>query len=266
MSRPTSRWRRGRCTSVRCPRSACRPPGTGSEFSSTNIFTNQAGKKVWVWGPETKPERVILDPELTTTLPPDLTAWTGLDAFVHALEASTNLRQHPWSNLYAHRALGLIAGALETAVHEPGNLTARGHMLLGSAHAGIAIDNCGTALAHNISHALAALGPVHHGLATALALEVVLPWEVAADRGAFAAAAEACGLARDAAALPGWYSDFLTRCGVERRLQAAFREVGAAPLAAEMRAPETRSMREATVRPVTDADIDRFAAAMLALA
>ena len=99
--------------------------GTGSEFSSTNIFTNQAGKKVWVWGPETKPERVILDPELTTTLPPDLTAWTGLDAFVHALEASTNLRQHPWSNLYAHRALGLIAGALETAVHEPGNLTAR---------------------------------------------------------------------------------------------------------------------------------------------
>ena len=61
--------------------------GTGSEFSSTNVFTNDAGKKVWVWGPETKPERVILDPELTATLPPDLTAWTGLDAFVHALEA-----------------------------------------------------------------------------------------------------------------------------------------------------------------------------------
>jgi alcohol dehydrogenase class IV len=240
--------------------------GTGSEFSSTNIFTNPAGKKVWVWGPETKPERVILDPELTLTLPPDLTAWTGLDAFVHALEASTNVRQHPWSNLYAHRALGLIAGALETAVREPENLAARAHMLLGSAHAGIAIDNCNAALAHNISHALAALGPVHHGLATALALEVVLPWQVTTDQGAFAAAAEACGLAHDAAALPGWYSGFLTRCGVERRLPSAFRGVTVSALAAEMRAPETQYMRQSTVRAVTDADIDRFAAAMLALA
>ncbi len=240
--------------------------GTGSEFSSTNVFADGAHKKVWIWGPETKPERVILDPELTLTLPPDLTAWTGLDAFAHALEASTNVRQHPWTNLYAHRALGLIAGALETAIREPGNLAARSQMLVGAAHAGIALDNCGAAFAHNISHALAALAPVHHGLATALALEVVLPWQVAADRGAFAAAAGACGLQPDAAVLPGWYSELLTRCGVERRLPAAFREVSVAALAAEMRAPETRSMREATVRAVSDADIDRFAAAMLALA
>ncbi len=240
--------------------------GTGSEFSSTNVFTNTAGKKVWVWGPQTKPERVLLDPELTTTLPPDLTAWTGLDAFAHALEASTNVCQHPWSNLYAHRALGLIAGALETAVREPGNLVARGHMLVGAAHAGIAIDNCGCAIAHNISHALAALGPMHHGLATALALEVVLPWQAAADQGAFAAAAAACGLAHDAAALPGWYSGFLSRVGVERRLPAAFRDLSASALATEMRAPETQAMRQSTVRPVADADLDRFAAAMLALA
>ena len=89
-------------------------------------------------------------------------------------------------------------------------------MLLGAAYAGIAIDNCSAALAHNISHALAALGPVHHGLATALALEAILGWQVAVDDGAFAAAAEACGLARDARALVDWYSDFLTRCGVER--------------------------------------------------
>jgi alcohol dehydrogenase class IV len=240
--------------------------GTGSEFSSTNVFADAAAKKVWIWGPETKPERVILDPELTVTLPPNLTASTGLDAFAHALEASTNRCQHPWSNLYAHRALGLIAGALETAVHEPANITARGHMLLGAAHAGIAIDNCGCALAHNISHALAALGPVHHGLATALALEVVMPWQVAKDQGPFAAAAEACGLGHDAAALPEWYSGFLSRCGVERRLPAAFREVTVAALAAEMRAPETRAMREANARRVSDADIERFAAAMLALA
>jgi alcohol dehydrogenase len=240
--------------------------GTGSELSSTNIFTNPAGRKVWVWGSETKPERVIFDPELTVTLPPQLTAWTGLDAFVHALEASTNVRQHAWNNLYAHQALRLIAGALETAVHEPSNLAARGDMLLGSAYAGIAIDNCSAALAHNVSHALAALGPVHHGLATALGLEVVLGWQIDEDQGAFAAAAEACGLGCDAAALVGWYSELLTRCGVERRLPGAFKKISAAALAAEMRAPETRYMRHSTARAVSDADIDRFARAMMALA
>jgi alcohol dehydrogenase len=240
--------------------------GTGSELSSTNIFTNRAGRKVWVWGSETKPERVILDPELTTTLPPHLTAWTGLDAFVHALEASTNIRQHAWNNLYAHEALRLVAAALETAVREPENLAARGAMLLGSAYAGIAIDNCSAALAHNISHALAALGPVHHGLATALGLELVLGWQAAEDQGPFAAAAAACGLGRDAGALVGWYSEFLTRCGIERRLPAAFREVSAAALAAEMRASETQYMRHSSARAVSDADIDRFAEAMMALA
>jgi alcohol dehydrogenase class IV len=240
--------------------------GTGSEFSSTNIFTNQAGRKVWVWGSETKPERVILDPELTTTLPPHLTAWTGLDAFVHALEASTNVRQHPWNNLYAHKALGLIAGALETAMREPENLAARGAMLLGSAYAGMAIDNCSAALAHNISHALAALAPVHHGLATALGLEVVLRWQVEQDQGAFAAAAAACGLARDGAALVAWYSEFLTRLGVARRLPAAFKEVDVAALVAEMQAPETRYMRHSSAREVTDAEIERFAQAVMMLA
>jgi alcohol dehydrogenase class IV len=240
--------------------------GTGSEFSSTNIFTNPAGRKVWIWGSETKPERVILDPELTTTLPPHLTAWTGLDAFVHALEASTNVRQHPWNNLYAHKGLGLITGALETAVREPENLAARGDMLLGSAYAGMAIDNCSAALAHNISHALAALAPVHHGLATALGLEVVLGWQVEQDQGAFAAAAAACGLPRDGATLVAWYSEFLTRLGVARQLPAAFREVEVAALVAEMQAPETQYMRHSSAREVTDADIERFAQAVLALA
>jgi alcohol dehydrogenase class IV len=258
----------GRPLPIRSTPKICIPTtaGTGSEFSSTNIFTNDNGRKVWVWGAVTKPERVILDPELTLSLPAALTAWTGLDAFVHALEASTNIRRHAWNDLYAHAALGLIAGTLETAVRDPRDLAARSRMLVGAASAGIALDNCSAAMAHNISHALAALGPVHHGLATALALEVILGWQVASDEGAFAAAAQACGLPRDARALPGWYSEFLTRCGVERRLPPAFKGQSAANLAAEMRAPETQYMRRSTAREVTDADIDRFAAAVIALA
>jgi alcohol dehydrogenase len=240
--------------------------GTGSELSSTNIFTNGAGRKVWVWGAETKPDRVILDPELTVSLPASLTAWTGLDAFVHALEASTNVRRNAWNDRHAHAALSLIAGALERAVRDPHDLDARGRMLLGAAHAGIAIDNCSAAMAHNISHALAALAPVHHGLATALALDVILPWQAEADAGPFAAAAAACGLGPDARALVQWYGEFLTRCGIERRLPPAFKQFSAADLAAEMRAPETQYMRQSTARAVSDADVDRFAAAVMALA
>ena len=240
--------------------------GTGSELSSANIFANDAGRKVWVWSAETKPDRVILDPELTTSLPPHLTAWTGMDAFAHALESCTNAWRHAANDIYAHKALSLVAGALETAVKEPRNLAARGDMLLGAAFAGIAIDNCSVAMAHNISHALAALGPVHHGFATALGLEAVLGWQLETDAGAFTVAAQACGLARDAAALAPWYSDFLTRCGIERRLPEAFKAVGAADLAAEMRAPETQYMRRSTARRVSEADIDRFAAAVMALA
>src|SRR3546814_4559940 len=86
----------------------------------------------------------------------------------------------PYTTLF--RTLALIAGALETAVKQPQNLNARGDLLLGSALAGIAIDNCGTAVAHNVSHALAGLAPVHHGLATALGLEATLAWSVEAER------------------------------------------------------------------------------------
>jgi alcohol dehydrogenase len=251
--------------------SICLPTtaGTGSELSATNVFSGPAGKKLWIWGQETKPKRVVLDPELIASLPPQLTAWTGLDAFVHALESCTNRNATAGNSLTAHKALALIAGALETAVKEPRNLTARGDLLLGSALAGIAIDNCGTAVAHNISHALAGLAPVHHGLATALGLEVTLAWSVEGDTqetkgGLFAAAARACGL-DGADELPGWYADLMTRCGVERRLPAAFAAFDAATLAAEMRAPENQPMRRATVRPVEDADIDRFATAVMAL-
>ncbi len=242
--------------------------GTGSELSSTNIFSDAAGKKVWVWGSETKPQSVILDPELTRSLPPHLTAWTGFDAFVHALESCTNAHRHAANDVYAHRALGLIAGALKTAVAKPDDIVARGAMLLGSAYAGIALDNCSAALAHNISHALAALAPVHHGLATALGLEVVLGWQVAVDDGPFAAAAAAaaCGIDPDGQGLADWYTGLLDQCGVERRLPDAFKAFDAADLAAEMRAPETQYMRASTVRDVTEADIDRFAAAMMALA
>jgi alcohol dehydrogenase class IV len=238
--------------------------GTGSETSATNIFAGPEGKKLWIWGAETKADLVLLDPGLTKTLPASLTAWCGLDAFIHAFEAATNRNTHRGAQFYAHEALRLITGSLETAVKEPGNLSARGNVLLGSCLAGIAIDNCGTAIAHNISHAMAGLAPVHHGLATALGFEATLAWLVEADTADLNDAAMACGLP-NAAALPAFLSDFMDRCGIGRALPAAFAPFSTADLAREMRAPENQPMRRSTVREVVDADIDRFAAELMAL-
>jgi alcohol dehydrogenase len=238
--------------------------GTGSETSATTIFTGELGKKLWIWGPQTKADQVILDPQLTFSLPPPLTAWCGMDAFIHAFEASTNRNAHAGAALYAHQATRLILEGLVAAVQEPVNLPAREKLLLGSCYAGIAIDNCGTAIAHNISHALAALAPIHHGLATALAFEATLPWLVEADTLDLRAAAAVCGLAqpRD---LSAFVSSLMDRCGIARALPSAFAGFTAADLAAEMKAPENQPMRRATIREVTDADIDRFADAVMAL-
>ncbi|MBB4065201.1 iron-containing alcohol dehydrogenase [Gellertiella hungarica] len=238
--------------------------GTGSETSATCIFAGPDGKKLWVWGAETKADLVILDPALTTSLPANLTAWCGLDAFVHAFEASTNRNTHAGGQFYGHRAMELLVAHLETAIREPDNLEARGAVLLGSCYAGVAIDNCGTAIAHNISHALAGLGPVHHGLATALGFEQTLPWLVGANTPELQAAAKACGAA-DAASLPALITAWMDRCGFERRLPAAFAGLTAEDLAREMKAPENQPMRRSTVREVSDADVDRMAADMMAL-
>lgn len=238
--------------------------GTGSETSATNIFAGPAGKKLWIWGAETKADLVLLDPVLTATLPADLTACCGMDAFIHAFEAATNRNAHAGGKFYAHEALRLITGALETAVRQPDNMDARGKVLLGSCYAGIAIDNCGTAIAHNVSHALAGLAPVHHGLATALGFEATLAWLVEADTADLNAAAKACGLAK-AADLPASVSGLMDRCGIVRALPNVFAALDPGALAAEMKAPENQPMRRSTIREISDQDIARFAAAIMSL-
>lgn len=239
--------------------------GTGSETSSTSVFSDARGDKVWIWGAETKADLALLDPELTVSLPPALTAACGLDAFIHAFEAATNGKTHRGAQLYAHAAIRLIAAALARAVAEPHNIEARGDLLLGSCYAGIAIDQCGTAVAHMISHALASIAPVNHGFATALAFEATLPWLVEHPTRDMHTAAQAAGLA-SAASLPGFITALMNQCGFERRLPDGFAGATAEDLAAAMRAPGQKPMRAATVREIGDADIEAFAAVLLATA
>ena len=236
--------------------------GTGSETSSTSVFSDADGLKVWIWGAETKADLALLDPALTVSLPAPLTAACGVDAFVHAFEAATNRKTHRGAQLYAHQAMRLVAGSLARAVAAPEDLGARGDLLLGSCYAGVAIDYCGTAVAHMISHAMASLAPVNHGFATALAFEATLPWLVESPTPEMEAAAKACGLS-SAAELPGFISALMSECGMVRRLPPAFAGMDPAALAEAMRAPGQAPMRAATARTVTDADTESFAALLL---
>ncbi|MEL7215277.1 MAG: iron-containing alcohol dehydrogenase [Pseudomonadota bacterium] len=234
--------------------------GTGSEANGTAIFSNRSGKKLWVYGPELKPVRAVLDPDLTTTLPAHLVAWCGLDALVHAFEACTNANASDGCQPFALEALRLIAGAIETA-GAPGKNQARADMLLGSFYAGYAIENCGTSVAHLISHALASKAPIHHGLATALAFEATLPWVTLQGGPRLAAACDALGTT--VTDLPKFISHLMDRLGVVRALPPAFADLSPRALAEEMRAKEHAPMRNATLPHPTDQDLDGLAAKLL---
>ena len=238
--------------------------GTGSETSATNIFAGPEGKKLWIWGAESKADLVILDPALTVSLPANLTAWCGMDAFIHAFEASTNRNAHAAGKVFGHEAMQLLAANLAEAVTNPSNIDARGKVLLGSCYAGVAIDNCGTAIAHNISHAMAGLAPVHHGLATALGFEVSLAWLAEANTADLNDAAKVVGLA-SASEIPAFVTRLMDECGIKRAIPAAFAKFAAADLANEMRATENQPMRRSTIRDVADADLDTFAQAIMTM-
>jgi alcohol dehydrogenase class IV len=148
--------------------------GTGAETESTAMVTDvNKGMKFCVWHPDLKPSLALLDPELTLGLPPTLTAWTGTDAMVHAIEAFLVPGFHPLCDGAALEGLRLVSKWLPTAVHEPSNLAARGGMLVGSCLAGIAFLK-GLGMVHAISHMVGAEFDTQHGLTNAIILPVVL--------------------------------------------------------------------------------------------
>ena len=107
--------------------------GTGSEITFTAVFTNrETGIKGGINSPYLFPDRAILDPELTVSLPPDITAFTGMDALTHAIESVTGRSSTVFTEALALRAVNLIAGNLRRAVFHGYDVEAREKMLLGS--------------------------------------------------------------------------------------------------------------------------------------
>jgi alcohol dehydrogenase class IV len=238
--------------------------GTGSETTRTAVLADAAHAKIWLWGEEIKADVVVLDPVLTTGLPAHLTAATGVDALVHAIEAATNANANPANNLYCHEAIRLVVKHLRRAVEVPGDLEARAGVQWAATLAGIAIDNGGTAIAHNIGHALASLRPIHHGRVVGLALRATLPWNIEEDDACYAAVAAAMGEPAKASRLPGAVDRLLRDVGIKISLSGdGYDGITAEQLAAQMARPENSAMRRSNRRPVLDSDLLRFAHLML---
>lgn len=165
----------GRLPMVLAPTTA----GTGSEVTPISIVTTGTNEKKGVVSHQLIPDWAILDAELTVGLPAHITAATGIDAMVHAIEAFTSKhKKNILSDTLARQALELLGGSIHTACKDGQNREARSNMLLGSMLAGMAFANAPVAAVHALAYPLGGHFHVPHGLSNALVLPYVLDFNM----------------------------------------------------------------------------------------
>ena len=168
--------------------------GTGSEVTFTSVFTMRDKKtKGGINSPFLYPHMAILDPELTAALPPQVTAYTGMDALTHAVESYTSLQAHFMSELISLEAVKMISSNLRGAVFSGSHMPYREQMMKASYMAGLGLAMAGVGAVHALAYPLGALFDVPHGVANALMLPYVLEYNFAGDSAKFARIAEAMG-------------------------------------------------------------------------
>ena len=167
-------WRRADASAIVPIVAVPTTAGTGSEVGRASVIANAAtGVKKIIFHPRILPTVVIADPELTVSLPPVITAGTGMDAFAHCLEAYSTPSFHPMGDGIALEGMRLVNTYLPQAYQNPGNLEARGQMMAAAAMGAVAFQK-GLGGVHAISHAVAALFGTHHGTTNAVLLAPVL--------------------------------------------------------------------------------------------
>jgi len=185
--------------------------GTGAEVSFTAVFINEKTKsKGGMNGDPLYPDAALLDPMLTLTLPPHVTAATGIDAFTHAIEAFVSTQAHPISDMYAMEAMDLIQANLGKAYANGRNIEARYNMLMGSLLGGKALATAGVGLVHAMAYPLGGMYGVPHGLANAVLLPFVLEYNIIGSPEKYAAVAEIMGCD-----IEGLNAADAARCAVE---------------------------------------------------
>ena len=202
--------------------------GTGSEVTQISIITTGETSKMGVVSPLLLPDLALLDAELTLGLPPSVTAATGIDAMVHAIEAYTSaLKKNPLSDLLAREALRLLAANLDEVVRNGGNCEARQAMLLGSCLAGQAFANAPVAAVHALAYPLGGHFHIPHGLSNALVLPHVLAFNASVAAPLYAELAplvlgdqlRAGGVLQQTEQFIGALADFSLRSGLPTRLR-----------------------------------------------
>lgn len=199
--------------------------GTGSEVTPISIVTTGETTKMGVVSPRLYADLAILDAELTVGLPAKVTAATGIDAMVHAIEAyTTKLKKNPLSDMLARQALSLLANNLVTACEDGKNLGARQAMLLGAMLAGQSFANAPCAAVHALAYPIGGIFHVPHGLSNALVLPHVLRFNQPNAATMYAELAEilapetAGSVEARSAALIAKMEQLAERVGIETRL------------------------------------------------
>lgn len=168
--------------------------GTGSEVTPIAILSDHQEKlKKGIVSPHLFPASAILDPELTLGLPPSVTASTGMDALIHAVEAYTSKNATPLTDLLAVQAMKLLFDNIRTAYANGSDLQARANMLEGSMLAGMAFANAGVTAVHAFAYPIGAEFHIPHGVANSIMLAAVMEFNMLGNLRKFAQMAELFG-------------------------------------------------------------------------
>lgn len=242
--------------------------GTGSEVSPNSILVDETdNQKKGFISPFLVPDIVYVDPLLTMSVPPAITAATGLDALTHCLEAYTNLFAHPLIDVYAFEGMRLIAAHIVTAVQNGNDEEARTQVAMGSLLGGFCLGPVNTAGVHALSYPLGSTFHLAHGLSNALLLPYIMEFNYVAAPKRYADVAIALGCEREAddvkTALKGIdkIRSLISACGIPARLRDVNIPKEAIPQMAVDAMKITRLLKN-NPRPITEADaIDIYNAA-----
>jgi len=234
--------------------------GTGSEVTPIAIVTTGETTKAGIVSPHLQPDTALLDAMLTLGLPAHVTAATGIDAMVHAIEAYTSAhKKNPVSDMLAREALRLLAANIATATHRGTDLQARSNMLLGALYAGQAFANAPVAAVHALAYPLGGHFHIPHGLSNSLVLPHVLRFNApqAAERYAELAdvilGAQGGESAANAETLICWLENLIAELGLPSRLRdCGVREDSLPQLAAD--AMQQQRLLVNNPREVTEQD------------
>jgi len=214
--------------------------GTGSEVSPNAILVDDAdNQKKGIISPYLVPDIVYVDPLLTISVPPSITAATGLDALTHCLEAYTNKFAQPFIDMYAYEGMRLIAANIVTAVKDGKNIEAREKVAMGSLLGGFCLGPVNTAGVHALSYPLGSLFHLAHGLSNALLLPYVMEYNIPSNTKKYAEVAIALGSERQA-------DDKATACAGVRKIKELIKACGIPATLKEVNVPESAIPQMAT--------------------